>query len=220
MITSESAYWALIATVEEAQKHAEQRSGIPAPQFSEHIQLDDVAFSYAAPLQSDAVPKTIVQQVNLRVNFGQLTCLVGESGSGKSTLTDLILGLIQPTSGRILIDGHPMISTDIQGWRQQIGYVPQDNLLLNDSIFKNITLGDEDLTREDAYLALTGAGALTFVNSMPQGLDTEVGERGARLSGGQRQRIMIARALVRQPRLLILDEANLSARQCQRGRDL
>lgn len=207
MITSESAYWALIATVEEAQKHAEQRSGIPAPQFSKHIQLDDVAFSYAAPLQSDAVPKTIVQQVNLRVNFGQLTCLVGESGSGKSTLTDLILGLIQPTSGRILIDGHPMISTDIQGWRQQIGYVPQDNLLLNDSIFKNITLGDEDLTREDAYLALTGAGALTFVNSMPQGLDTEVGERGARLSGGQRQRIMIARALVRQPRLLILDEA-------------
>ncbi len=207
MITSESAYWALIETVEEAQRHAEQQGGDEVQPFSQHIRLENVGFAYDAPIDSLTDVRPIVQSVNLEISFGELTCLVGESGSGKSTLTDLIIGLINPSDGQITIDDQPMQTMDISGWRRQIGYVPQDNLLLNDSVFNNITLGDSTVTQAQAREALEAAGALTFVDAMPDGLDTEVGERGARLSGGQRQRIMIARALVRRPKLLILDEA-------------
>jgi ATP-binding cassette subfamily C protein len=143
----------------------------------------------------------------MEIPHGQITCLVGESGTGKSTIADLIIGLMAPGAGRVLVDGIPLEDLDLAAWRRSIGYVPQDNLLLHDTILSNVVLGDPDLTEENALQALRAAGAEGFVRDLPEGVHTVVGERGARLSGGQRQRIMIARALAHQPRLLILDEA-------------
>lgn len=199
MITSESAYWSLIETVEEAQNHAEQSQGGLTPLFESSIRLDQVSFSYAT--------QNILDHVSLQIPFGQLICLVGESGAGKSTVADLIIGLIPPSSGQVYIDNVSMSDIDMTAWRQLIGYVPQDNLLLNDTVLANVTLGEPDLTESQVEAALQAAGALDFVQAMPEGLLTAVGERGARLSGGQRQRIMIARALAHEPKLLILDEA-------------
>ena len=149
----------------------------------------------------------VLSGVSLEIPAGEMTCLVGESGTGKSTIADLIIGLMSPTSGCVMIDDVALGDLDLTAWRRSIGYVPQDNLLLHDSVFANVALGDEQLTAADVDRALQAAGAEAFVADLPQGMHTLVGERGARLSGGQRQRIMIARALAHRPRLLILDEA-------------
>ena len=132
---------------------------------------------------------------------------MGPSGSGKTTVADLIIGLLRPQQGEILIDGLPLEQIDVQKWRRAIGYVPQESWLLHDTVFNNVTLGDPKLKKKDVELALRAAGALEFVQAMPQGINSTVGERGSKISGGQRQRIAIARALVHKPKLLILDEA-------------
>jgi ATP-binding cassette subfamily C protein len=133
--------------------------------------------------------------------------VIGPSGAGKTTLVDLVSGLLRPQQGDVLIDDVPMAQMDVRFWRRQIGYVPQDTVLLHDSILANVTLGDPALGETEAEKALFAAGAWDFVAAMPDGLHTIVGERGSKLSGGQRQRIAIARALAHQPALLILDEA-------------
>jgi ATP-binding cassette, subfamily C, bacterial len=198
MITSESAYWALQETIAEAERHAEASEGSLPVRLEEGIVLERVSFDYGA------VP--VLSNVTMTIPRGRITCLVGESGSGKSTVADLVMRLLNPTAGRILVDGVPLQEIDLGAWRRTIGYVPQDNLLLNDSILANVTL-DEELPEEDVVWALKSAGAAEFVAALPEGLQTMVGERGTRLSGGQRQRIMIARALARRPSLLVLDEA-------------
>lgn len=199
MITCETAYWSLQETVEDARAQAEAVDGRGSAQFDRAITLDNVSFSYG--------DEPVIEGVNLSIPKGQITCLVGESGSGKSTIADLIIGLIRPTSGGVLVDDVSLADIDLAAWRHSIGYVPQDNLLLHDSVYENVALGDKTLTEANVMRALEAAGAAGFVATLPDGVHTTVGERGARLSGGQRQRIMMARALAHRPSLLVLDEA-------------
>ena len=195
----ESAYWALMDSIKAANDAEENLDGGVTPQFEHSIIFENVSFDY------DRHP--VFNNLSLHVDAGSLTTLVGPSGSGKTTIIDLTIGLLQPQRGRVLLDGVPLQDINIKQWRSMIGYVPQDTVLLHDSVIHNVTLGDPELSVDDAQQALRAAGAWDFVSRLSHGLDTIVGERGGKLSGGQRQRIVIARALINQPRLLILDEA-------------
>jgi ABC-type multidrug transport system fused ATPase/permease subunit len=164
------------------------------------ICLKNVNFSY--PGRSDTL-----KNININLRAGKMTALVGESGSGKSTVSDIILGLQIPSSGEILIDGTPLSNLDQNSFREKVGYVPQDPLLFQGSIKENLTWSKPDASDENIREALRLANAELFVEQLPHGIDTVVGDRGTKLSGGQRQRIALARALIRRPALLILDEA-------------
>ncbi len=198
MAVSESAYWSLREAIDEARSQREPTRGHLAPTLNQAIEFEQVDFSYR--------DRQIFKQLSLAIPARRLTVLTGPSGSGKTTLIDLVAGLLHPDGGRILIDGVPLNDIDHRQWRRLIGYVPQDSLLINDSVLQNLTLG-EQISRQQAEAALRAADAWDFVSQLPEGLDTVLGERGGMLSGGQRQRLAIARALIHQPQLLILDEA-------------
>lgn len=195
----ESAYWSLTDSISAAETAQEDMQGGIPPRFEHSLTMENVHFDY------DQHP--VFQGLSLQIEAGSLTTLVGPSGSGKTTVIDLAIGLLRPKSGQVLLDGIALQDIDISQWRKMIGYVPQDTILLHDTIVHNVTLGEPSLTADDVERALRAAGAWDFVTQLAQGLDTVVGERGGKLSGGQRQRIVIARALINQPRLLILDEA-------------
>ncbi len=199
MVTAESAYWSLEEAVEEANQLREVYTGGPAPKLTSQIELDNVTFTYE--------DQKILDGVSLRIPAGELTTIVGRSGSGKTTILDLLAGLNMPDSGHVRVDGVALDTVNLRDWRKHIGYAPQDTVLLHDTIFNNVTLGDPELGEDDVRRALKQADAWDFVDAMPDGMQTNTGERGARVSAGQRQRIMLARALVHQPYLLILDEA-------------
>ncbi len=169
-------------------------------QFSDSIELDDVSFAYGADLP-------VLRQVSLSIPHGGSTAIVGASGAGKTTVLDLILGLLRPDSGDVLVDGSSLRDVRLKDWRRQIGYVPQDASFFHATVAENIAWGFEGASREDIVEAAKLADADEFILGFPEGYDTIIGDRGMRMSGGQRQRLGLARAIVREPSILVLDEA-------------
>lgn len=183
-------------------------------QFSNHIgvlpfeqKLQLKAVSYAYP----SSPKMVLTDIDINIIRGTTVGFIGSSGAGKSTLIDLMLGLLTPDCGQVLVDNID-IRTDMRGWQNQIGYVPQDIYLTDDTIRRNVALGlpEDQIDDQAVRAAIKSAQLNDFVDQLPDGLNTVVGERGVRLSGGQCQRIGIARALYRDPPVLVLDEASSS----------
>lgn len=172
------------------------------PAQVEGISFKEVQFSY--PSRPD-VP--VIQGLSFELHKGQTLALVGKSGSGKSTVASLLMRFYQSQGGQISSGAHSVESFDLQAWRKSLALVPQDVLLFGGSISENITYGKISATEEEIIQAAKEANAWEFIEGFPEGLDTKVGDRGVQLSGGQRQRIAIARALLKDPQLLILDEA-------------
>jgi len=198
MVIAESAYWSLKQTIDAAEDAREVISGDMAVKLEHAIRFENVSYAFAQ--------HRVMDSITLNIPAGSLTTFIGPSGSGKTTILDLILGLYRPQSGNIFIDDINLENVDLHHWRRQIGYVPQEQVLLHDSVLTNVTLNDTSLSEHDVEAALRAADAWNFVSRLPEGMQTSVGERGTKLSGGQRQRILIARALVHAPALLILDE--------------
>lgn len=174
----------------------------PPHALNKQFELVNISFNY------QNTQKLALDNVSLTIRKGEAVGFIGESGSGKSTLIDLILGLLAPTKGRLLLDGQDMLLAP-RAWQDQIGYVPQSIYLSDDTLRRNVAFGIADSDIDDVAVgnAIKDAQLERFIASLPEGINTVVGERGVRISGGQRQRIGIARALYHDPAVLVLDEA-------------
>ncbi len=168
--------------------------------LGDHLRLESVGFRYL----DEGAP--VLRDISFSIKPGSITALAGPSGAGKTTVADLILGLLEPTEGRIIVDEVTLDSTMRSRWRGAVAYMPQEQLLLHDSIRANLLWANESATEEQMWFALEQASAAGFVRALPEQLETIVGNRGGRFSGGERQRLSLARALMRSPSLLVLDE--------------
>ena len=199
VVTSGNALTFVVEAIERAQGARETHKGTVQPTMKTGIDLVNVSLSLGSTL--------VFRDLSVTIKAGTLTVITGASGIGKTSLVDLICGLHLPDAGEVRVDGTRLAELDLAAWRRRIGYVPQDGSLVNQSILENIRLRAADIGPERVEAALRTACAWEFVSALPEGLGTPIGERGAKLSGGQRQRLALARALVHDPLLLVLDEA-------------
>jgi len=172
--------------------------------FSEEIRFDNVSFDYG----EKSVP--VLKNVSFSISKGSVVALVGSSGAGKSTIADLIPRFYDTTSGSLKIDGEDIREYKLSNLRKMMGIVSQEVILFNDTVKNNISYGQPETKETDIISAAKSANAMEFIDSLPEGLDTVIGERGIKLSGGQKQRLSIARAIIKNPPVLILDEATSS----------
>ena len=187
--------------LEPADKQFRRRGGISFKSLQQAISLRNLTLQYSPELQP------ALRNLNLDIPRGSTVALVGSSGAGKSSIADLLVGLYDATEGQVLIDGTPLPDFDLISWQQHLGVVSQDTFLFNATIGENISHGSPNASRAEIVAAADKAQAAGFIAGLPDGFDTLIGERGYRLSGGQRQRLSLARAILRDPELLILDEA-------------
>jgi len=200
MANGESSFWSLRNEIDTARDAEERHPGTTQPRdLTDAIELRDVRFSYGE--------LNVLDGFSVRIPAKRMTALVGASGSGKTTILDLITGLHRPSSGDVYLDGVPLGEIHLKAWRRLIGYVPQDVFLFHDTVRRNVTLGDDSIPDERVIQALKDAGAWDFIARNPQGIDQIMSPQGFGFSGGQRQRLAIARALVKDPTLIVLDEA-------------
>ena len=191
-------FWFVINIINNAKKEREDLKSGDEPSLNQSIVFNKVSFAYD--------DKNVLDKVDLNINAGDFITIIGPSGGGKTTLTDMLLRFNKPDSGTIEIDGININDLSKAKLRNMIGYVPQETVLFHDTVRNNLTFGDNKISDNKLTKVLQRAGALHFVEQLPDGLDFNVGEHGGRLSGGQKQRLGLARALLHTPKILLLDE--------------
>jgi ATP-binding cassette, subfamily B, bacterial MsbA len=202
-ITALENVFALLDTKPEV---ADMPGAATLPPIRGEVEFRNVSFDYNMEATAPGEPRTL-RDVSFRIREGQVAAIVGPSGSGKSTIINLLARFYDPASGQVLVDGQDIRFATSESFRQQIGIVLQENVLFSGTLEDNLKYGKPDATREEIIAAATTANAHDFIVALPDGYSTVVGERGAQMSGGQRQRIAIARAILKNPRILIFDEA-------------
>jgi len=191
-----------LAETEKQLNHNDAIKPLPA-QFANSLKLENVSFSYADASQP------ALENISIELKKGESLGIIGSSGAGKSTLTDILIGILSPSAGRILLDGKELNAENISSWQRLIGYVPQTPYIVPASLAENIAFGvsPQEIDRDRVLECCRMAAMEDFLHQLPDGIDTYLGERGTRLSGGQRQRVAIARALYHEPKVLVFDEA-------------